>query len=121
MDFSIDVFDCDWRKESYRAAVMPDTGAVSSGPCPFWNIGKCRRYQNPTPEKLFTPTRLFRAAALHTRAGGLTGRGTARLQRRLCKALAGWQREQEVSSLFRLKGTIFIEAINPATLSIEVL
>ena len=40
MDFSIDVFDCDWLKEGYRAAVMPDTGAVSSGPRPFWNIGK---------------------------------------------------------------------------------
>ncbi|MCX6676945.1 MAG: hypothetical protein NTU95_03250 [Methanothrix sp.] len=49
MDFSIDIFDCVAAnpkhmfaslKEGDRAAVMPDTGAVSSGPSPFWNIGK---------------------------------------------------------------------------------
>ncbi|MEI6105131.1 MAG: hypothetical protein WCP70_14430 [Methanothrix sp.] len=49
MDFSIDVFDCVAANpkhifaslnESDRAAVMPDTGAVSSGPTPFWDIGK---------------------------------------------------------------------------------
>jgi len=49
MDFSIDVSD--WMaaspkhifaslKEGDRAAVMPDTGAVSSGSSPFCNIGK---------------------------------------------------------------------------------
>jgi hypothetical protein len=49
MDFSIDVFD--WMaanpkhifaslKEGDRAAVMPDTGAVSSGSSSFCNIGK---------------------------------------------------------------------------------
>jgi hypothetical protein len=49
MDFSIDVFDCVAAnpkhifaslKESDRAAVMPDMGAVSSGSSPFCYIGK---------------------------------------------------------------------------------
>lgn len=49
MDFSIDVFDCvavnskqifASLKERDRAAVMAETGAVSSGSSPFCNIGK---------------------------------------------------------------------------------
>jgi hypothetical protein len=49
MDFSIVVFDCVAASskhmfallmESDRAALMVETGAVSSGPSPFWNIGK---------------------------------------------------------------------------------
>jgi hypothetical protein len=53
MDFSIDGFDCVAAnpkhmfaslKEGDRAAVMPDTGAVSSGSSPFCNIGKRLTY-----------------------------------------------------------------------------
>jgi len=49
MDFSTDVFDClaanpkhmfASLKEGDWATVMPGTGAVSSGPSPFCNIGK---------------------------------------------------------------------------------
>ena len=68
-------------------------------------------YYSPPNSRLLAPKyfTLLAHRPPSTRAGRLTGRRTALLHKWLSKALAGWQREQEVSYLLRLNGAIVID------------